>query len=137
MTTILMCLIMLIYVTVTGLYVYREYQIQKKEEEEAKNALPPEPTMTYEEIIGIIDEMVARCFRQKFLMDVLVSKKRYVKDFKGVVMGVITDVFNGLSPAFLKEASYYVTEEYLVARAVRDTEVMLMQFIKDQKISVK
>lgn len=137
MTTALMIMIMLIYVTVTGLFVYREYEIRMEEKEEKNKELPPEPTMTYEEIIGIVDEMVAKSFRQKFLMDVLVSKKRYVKDFKGVVTGVITDVFNSLSPAFLQEANYYVTTEYMITRATRDTEVMLMQFIKDQKISVK
>lgn len=137
MTTALMILIVLIYVTVTGLFIYREFEIREKEKIEVEKALPPEPTMTYEEIIGIIDEMVARSFRQKFLMDVLVSKKRYIKDFKGVVSGVITDVFNSLSPALLQEANYYVTTEYMITRATRDTEVMLMQFIKDQQISVK
>lgn len=137
MTTALMIMIMLIYVTVTGLFVYREYEIRMEEKEEKNKELPPEPTMAYEEIIGIVDEMVAKSFRQKFLMDVLVSKKRYVKDFRGVVTGVITDVFNSLSPAFLQEANYYVTTEYMITRATRDTEVMLMQFIKDQKISVK
>ena len=137
MATALIILITLIFVTVTGLFIYREYIEYKREEEDREKALPPEPTMTYEEITAIIDEMIARCFRQKFLMDVMISKKYFVKDFAGVVSGVITDVFSGLSDSFIKEAEYYVNVEYLITRATRDTETMLMQFIRDQKISVK
>lgn len=139
-TNIISFLMIFIFLGFTGFCVILEFLLYKKEEDKINKSPYPldyKPLLTYKEVMDMLDDTLQRCFRVRYLLDVVVTQKKYIKNFEGELKEMTHEVILGLSPEMLRTCEYYMTREAMSRYVIRNLETLLFQFIRDQNITVR
>lgn len=140
LTNIISVLLLMVFLGFTAFCVVLEFLLYKEDEDKIKESPYPldyKPLLTYKEVMDMLDDSLQRCFRVRYLLDVVVTQKKYIKDFQGELREMTNEVLLGLSPEMWKTCEYYMTRKAMSVYVIRNLETLLFQFIRDQNITVR
>ena len=140
LSNIVLFLMLIIFLGFTTFCVILEFLLYKRDQAKIDSSEYPldyKPLLTYKEVMEMLDDLIERCFRVRYLLDVVVTQKKYIKDFEGELSEMTNEVIHGLSPEMLRTCQYYMTTQAMSRYVVRNFETLLFKFIREQRMTVR
>ena len=90
--------------------------------------------MEYNEVMSIIDESIKQQFKFKYRLEYDLKDIRVLHDFEKELDEISKAVLLSFSSSFYKHIDYYHDRDYTYRYVVRQTEILLLEFINKVKI---